>query len=73
MATMRELQAEYEVLIRMHSELINDRSQLVREGANGAAFADHGHRTRAYMCALDTYVVALSARRRELERYTKRS
>jgi len=65
MATMRELQAEYEVLISTHRRLIDERTQL-NAFADGAAFQDHGHRMRAYMTALDTYVLALDARRREL-------
>ena len=67
MATMRELQAEYEVLITTHRRLIEERTQLQSELADGAAFQDHGHRMRAYQSALDTYVLALGARRRELQ------
>ena len=73
MATMLELQDQYEVLARTHRQLLNERNQLLRESANGAAFADHGYRTRAYMSALETYVVALGARRHELEQHKKRS
>jgi hypothetical protein len=68
MATMPELQAEYEVLSNTHRRLIEERAQLQRELADGAAFQDHGHRMRAYMTALDTYVLALAARRHELHR-----
>ncbi len=67
MATMQELQAEYEVLRNTHHLLVEERSQLHRELADGAAFQDHGHRMRAYMAALDTYVLALAARRQELQ------
>lgn len=67
MATMRELQAEYELLMTTHHRLIDERSHLQRESADGAAFQDHSHRTRAYMTALDTYVRALAARRQELQ------
>ena len=67
MATMRELQAEYEVLRNTHHLLVEERTQLHRELADGAAFQDHGHRMRAYMVALDTYVLALAARRQELQ------
>lgn len=67
MATMRELQAEYQVLMATHRGLIDERNQLERELADGAAFQDHGHRMRTYMTALDTYVRALAARRQELQ------
>ena len=67
MATMLELQAEYEVLRNTHHLLVEERNQLQREFADGAAFQDHGHRMRAYLTALDTYVVALAARRHELQ------
>jgi len=67
MATMQELQAEYEVLRNTHNLLVEERTQLHRDSADGAAFQDHGHRMRAYMVALDTYVIALAARRQELK------
>ena len=65
MATMQALRAEYEVLITTHRRLIDERTQL-NELTDGGAFQDHGHRMRAYLTALDTYVLALDARRREL-------
>jgi hypothetical protein len=68
MATMRELQAQYELLTTTHRRLIDERSQLQREFADGSAFQDHSHRTRAYMSALETYVSALAARRYEVRR-----
>ena len=67
MSTMRELQAEYEMLMATHRGLIDERSRLQRELADGAAFQDHGHRMRSYMTALDTYMRALAARRQELQ------
>ena len=67
MATMRELQAEYELLMTTRERLMEERAQLQRELADGAAFQGHNHRTRAYMTALDTYVIALAARRNELQ------
>jgi hypothetical protein len=68
MATIPELPAEYEVLRNTHRRLIEERAELERGLADGAAFQDHGHRMRAYMIALDTYVLALAARRQELRR-----
>ena len=68
MATMPELQAEYEVLRNTHRRLVEERAQLQREFADGAAFQDHRHRMRAYMTALDTYQLALAARRHEVRR-----
>ena len=67
MATMRELQTEYEQLMTTRRRLIDERSQLQRESGDGAAFQDHHHRMRAYMTALDIYVDALATRRRELQ------
>lgn len=67
MANMRELQAEYELLMTTHRRLIDERNDLQRELADGPAFQDHSHRMRAYMSALDTYVRALAARRQELQ------
>ena len=68
MATIPELQAEYEVLRNTHRRLVEEKAELERGVADGAAFQDHGHRMRAYMAALDTYVLALDARRQELRR-----
>ena len=67
MATMLELQAEYEVLRNTYHLLVEERTQLHNGLGDGAAFQDHGHRMRAYMSALDSYVVALAARRQELQ------
>jgi hypothetical protein len=71
MATMRELQAEYELLIRTHRHLLDERSQLHRESTSGAQFVDYSHKIRTYMRALDTYVLALAARRAELEQHKR--
>jgi hypothetical protein len=70
MATIADLQAEYEVLRNTHRRLIEERAELQRGVADGAAFQDHRHRTRAYMTALETYVLALATRRHELRRKT---
>lgn len=67
MATMRELQAEYELLTTNHRNLIDERCRLERDGCDGAAFQDHDHRMRSYMAALDSYVLALQTRRREMQ------
>jgi len=67
MATIPELQAQYEVLRNTHRRLIEERAEL-QQGTDGAAFQDHRHRTRAYMTALETYVLALATRRHELRR-----
>ena len=66
MATMPELLAEYEVLTNTHRRLLEERARLQGEVADATAFQDHRHRTRAYLTALDTYVLSLAARRQEL-------
>ena len=67
MATMRELQAEYHLLMATHRQLIDERTKLQRESGDGAAFQDYNHRMRVYMTALDTYMLALDARRHTLQ------
>ena len=66
---MRELQAEYEVLRNTHHLLVEERTQLHRELADGAAFA--GSRPQdASLSGCTRHVrnvVALAARRQELQ------
>ncbi len=68
MATMSELNAEYQLLKATHERLVEERATLEREAADGAAFQDLAHRTRRYINELDTYTVKLQTRRRELNR-----
>jgi hypothetical protein len=68
MATMSELQAEYDTLTTTRRQLVEDRTRLHQIGAHDDAFQDLAFRTRQYVNALNAYVAKLQTRRKELVR-----
>ena len=66
MATMNELKAECELLEQAHRKLLEEREQLQSIPGDNLAHQGHFQRTVVYLKALDTYQLALQARRDEL-------
>ena len=63
MSSKIERQAEYELLAKVHRELLQEGIDL-RDSSDGAALQDHNRKLRAYKIALDAYLLEHKAAKR---------